>query len=75
MLSPVRVSGMAMLWSLLKTGGISQPDSLGNDIDLDRKAYAIDLIINILQEHDKSLNELASKTERLVEVGRRKERE
>ena len=64
---------MAMLRSLLKTAGISQPDSLGDDMDLERKTYAIDLIINILQEHDRALEELASKAERLVELERRKE--
>ena len=42
-------------------------------MDLDSKAYAIDLILNILQEHDKALEGLALKTERLVELGRRKE--
>jgi hypothetical protein len=44
-------------------------------MDLERKTYAIDLIINTLQEHDRALEELASKAERLVELGRRKERE
>ncbi len=66
---------MPMLWSLLKPGGNRQPDSLGDDMDLDRKAYAIDLIISILKEHDNALEELASKTERLVELERRNERE
>jgi hypothetical protein len=66
---------MAMLRFLLKTAGISQPDSFGDDMDLERKTYAIDLIINILQEHGRALEELASKAERLVELGRRKERE
>ena len=42
-------------------------------MDLDRKAYAIDLIISILIEHDQALEELASKAESLVELGRRKE--
>ncbi len=44
-------------------------------MDLDRKAYTIDLIISILKEHDIALEELASKTERLVELERRNERE
>ena len=60
--------------SLLKTAGISQPETLGDDMNLENKTYAFDLLINILQEHDRALEELASKTERLFGEGRRKDR-
>ncbi len=65
---------MPMLLSLLKTVGVSQTETLGDDMNLENKTYAADLLINILQEHDRALEELASKTERLFREGRRKDR-
>ncbi len=35
-------------------------------MDLKSKSYAIDLLINILKEHDIALEALAAKTERLL---------
>ena len=43
-------------------------------MNLENKTYAFDLLINILQEHDRALEELASKTERLFREGRRMDR-
>ena len=63
-----------MLLSLLKTVGVSQTETLGDDMNLENQTYVIDLLINILQEHDKALEELASKAERLIGERRRMDR-
>jgi hypothetical protein len=44
-------------------------------LDIARKADAIELIMSILREHDRALEELASKAERLIELERRNEKE